>query len=526
MNSQQHAYEFDVRAYGAAGDGRTLDSPAIQQAIEAAHAAGGGVVHAPPGIYRCGTLELRSAVTLELDRDATILGSAKLADYRCYHWPALITAKDQRDIAIIGAGTIDGNSPELVREFDRIKASGNGLDFFPHAVEGADIEMASPFGTPYTFNPYQLQREGVLLERIYGSFTRPTEAVRPQVIEFNHCTHVTVRDITLCNAANWVETYRNCEDLLIERIKVRSTQYWNNDGLDLVDCKRVRVLDCDINSADDALCLKSEFYGTGCEDITIARCTLASRASALKFGTASQHGFRRIHVSDIAVRNTYRSVVAIQSVDGAVVEDITVERARGTNTGNAFAIRLGHRNPHKPVGSIKDIVLRDIEVDVPPQPPDYHSETGTPHNLIPGSITGIPGARVEDVLLENVQVRYGGRADRAHAEIPLDALDSVPEKVTDYPEFTMWGELPAWAAYIRHASGVTLRNVRFTLGGPDFRPAIVAADAPGLTLENLDIAPCSGEPVIVLKDSPEATLHNVAFPDGAAETVQILGGGR
>ncbi len=513
---------LNVRDFGAKGDGTTLDHPAIQRAIDAAHERGGAVVHLPAGTYLSGTIELRSNVTLDFAADAVLLGSGNLADYRRGNWPALILAKDQTRIAITGLGAIDGNSPVLVPTFDEIKKSGDGLRFVPNLPTGEILKFIGPTGVLSTLDAHALQAQGKLIEHLYGPHTRPYEYVRPQIIEFWNCREIILRDITLRNAANWVQTYRDCEDLLFERIKVRSKQYWNNDGIDLVDCKRVRLLDSDIDSADDALCLKSDPLGTGCEDILVRNCKLASRASAVKFGTASHSAFRRIHISDVTVRDTYRSVIALQTVDGATIEDVLFERAKATDTGNAFFLRIGHRTQRKDPGILRRVIIRDLDVQVPPLGKNYHRETGENHNLLPSSIVGLPTHPVTDVLLENITVRYGGNADRTHAEVPLDQIDAMEERARDYPEFSQWGELPAWGAFIRNTRDVTLRNVRFTLDKPDFRSALVATLSPGLAVERLHVGPGGGEPLVFIKNSPGATATLAESPAGVTEPVRIL----
>jgi hypothetical protein len=515
---------LNVRDFGAKGDGTTLDHPAIQHAIDQAAAQGGGVVHLPAGTYLSGTIELRSGVTLDLAADSVLLGSGRLADYRRGNWPALILAKDQTRIGITGQGTIDGNSPVLVPTFDEIRKSGNGLAFVPGVAPGQILEFIGPTGVLSKLDAHDLQTKGKLIDHLYGRNTRPYEYVRPQVIEFWNCREIILRDITLRNSANWVQVYRDCEDLLFERIKVRSTQYWNNDGIDLVDCKRVRLLDSDIDSADDALCLKSDPLGTGCEDILVRNCKLASRASAVKFGTASHHTFRRIHISDISIRDTYRSVIAMQTVDGAVIEDVLFERAKATNTGNAFFLRIGHRTQNKEPGTLRRVIIRDLDVQVPALPKDYHRELGKDHNLIPSSIVGLPGELIGDVLLDRVTIRMGGGGDRSHAEVPLDSvsLDAIPHNARDYPEFSMWGELPAWGVYLRHTKGVTLRDFRLLLDKPDFRPALVADDSAKLNVVRLHVGDGGGEPLALFKDSPGATFDLAEHPAGTKETLSVL----
>ncbi len=513
---------LNVRDFGAVGDGIALDSPAVQKAIDQAYEAGGGTVHVPAGTYHSGTIELRSGITLDLAEGAIIKGTTDLAHYRRGHWPALVMAKDQTGIAITGTGKLDGNSQELRKVFEDIKASGDGLRFFPGVKPGETLDIIGPTGVPTIIDPHKLKADGKLMAFLYGKFPRPFEFVRPQVIEFWGCRDITVRGITIANAACWVQTYRDCEDILIEHIKVRSNDYWNNDGIDLVDCRRVIVRDSDIDSADDALCLKSDPRGEGCSDITIERVKLKSHASAFKFGTASHHGFKRIHVSDIEVVSAYRSVVAIQSVDGGAIEDVTVERVKARDVGNAFFVRLGHRTSSKDPGFTNGVTLRDMDIHVRPENPGEHMDVDTPHNQIPSSIFGLPEKPIENVTLENIRISFPGGGKRDHVEIPLDQLDSIPEFENHYPEFSQWGELPAWGAYIRHAEGVVLRNLTFTVENEDFRPAIVADDAPGLTLENLVVEGPGGEPIVVFKDSPGATLESPSLPDGAKQPLLEL----
>lgn len=196
-------------------------------------------------------MELKSQVTLDLAADACLLGSSNLAHYRRGHWPALIMAKDQLNIGVTGLGVVDGNSDLLVQEFERIKNTNSVLEFFPDAEAGKSLDIIGPTGVPTRFDPYELAQQDKLLVFVYGpKMERPYEFVRPQIIEFWGCRNIKVRGLTLRNAACWVQTYRDCEDLSIARLNVRSTNYWNNDGIDLVDCRRVKIVDCDIASAD------------------------------------------------------------------------------------------------------------------------------------------------------------------------------------------------------------------------------------------------------------------------------------
>lgn len=488
--------------YGAVANGKTPDTAALQRTIDAAHAAGGGTVRLSPGRYLTGTLALRSGVTLHLEKGAVLLGSARVADYRRGKWPALLLAEGQERIAVTGEGEIDGQGAAVAADTIRIFESGRLVEFFPGVTPGQTVRLGADTTADRVIDPHALQAAGALAavvaprDRADRATWRVDECVRPQLIEFSHCRGVRVSGVTLRNAANWVQSYRMCDDLEIRGVTVRSTTYWNNDGIDVVNCRRVRIEDCDIDSADDGICLKSEpnAAGRGCEDIAIARCRVRSSASAVKLGTASHHAFRRIRIEDLDVRDTFRSAVALETVDGAALEDVEVRRVRARRTGNAFFIRLGQRNLAQPPGVLRRVLLENFEVDVPAGKPDagYPHEgppASAPMNLAPASIVGLPDRPIDGVELRNIRITYGGGASAKRSEAPPARVSDVPENRAGYPEFTMFGELPAWGLFIRDAQNVALQNVTLSLARPDSRSALVAVRTEHLVLDALN---CQG----------------------------------
>jgi hypothetical protein len=482
---------LDVRAFGAVGDAKTRDTASIQKAIDAASAAGGGTVLLAGGTFLSGTLEIKGHVTLRVDRGATLLGSPQRVDYRKNRWYALLVARGQEDITVSGQGVIDGQGGRLA----------------------VDV--------------MQLVTEKGLADPLRGN--RPGERSRPQLIEFVGCRNVRVQDVILNDSSCWVQTYINCEGLAVERVTVRSVAYWNNDGLDIIDCHKVHVAQCDINSADDGICLKSANPGLACEDVLIEDCRVRSSGSALKFGTASRGGFRRVKVRNLNVYDTYRSAVAIESVDGASVEDVNISGVLAKNTGNAVFIRLGHRNRGGETGSVRNVTISDITVEVPTSRPDagYEfpgPEVHAPHNLIPSSVTGLPGHPVQGVTLKNVTIILGGGGRREKAHIPLDTLHRVPERADRYPEFSMFGELPAWGFYCRHVEGLKFQDVTLRRKERDDRAALVFDDVKTMELEGVHVLSATTEPVIVLNNVHGATLRDCALPKGVRELIRAQGG--
>jgi len=495
-------HTFDVTSFGAKGDGVAMDTEAIQSAINAASRTGAGVVLFPAGKYLSGSLWLKSHVELRLARGATLLGSTSRRDYQKLNWYALLLAQGLEDIKLSGEGTIDGQGLSLAQDVIRRMAAGE----------------------------YPPQRRT----------DRPDEDKRPLLIAFNDCRDVKVSGLHLRNSSGWVENYNRCKNVTIENIKVDSVVYWNNDGIDITDCSNFLISHCDINSADDGICLKSGGFGSygpgdgssmvsnGCDHVTINDCRIRSSASALKFGTASFGGFRNIHVSNLTIYDTYRSAVALETVDGGTIEHVLIENIHATNTGNAIFLRLGQRNANAPAGILHDVVIRNLHVEVPAGKPDAGYQTAGPptrslHNVIPSSIVGISNHPVKDVLLENVEIVYSGNANPHLAQVSLDELGRIPEKVQNYPEFSMFGELPAWGFYLRHAEGIEFRNVRLTLKGQDYRPALVCDDVKHLHLNNVSFKPSSGEPVSALLDTQDTIFQDILYPEESKERVRLLG---
>lgn len=465
--------DHNVLAFGALPDGKTLCTMSIQAAIDAAHADGGGRVVLPAGRFLSGTIVLASGVELHLEKNAVLLGSTDIDHYlKINRWKALVMADGARSIAISGKGSIDGQGAELALKIDSL--------FYIGQIDSAQYSLP---------------------ER------RPIAPLRPQLVEFVNCKNVSVTGITLRNAASWVQSYDLCTNLLIDGISVDSDAYWNNDGIDVTDSKNVRITNCTINASDDGICLKSYRVDRVnlCDSIYIGNCTVRSSASAVKLGTASYNGFTNVLIENIKVYDTFRSAIALELVDGGKMENIVVQNIKAVNTGNAIFIRLGMKRKKGDVGTLKNVLIKNVKCEVPWDRPDGAYEIRGPaepffHNVFPSSITGIPGHPVENVRLENIEIIYPGRGNPAYANLPISRLDGVPEQIDKYPEFSMFGELPAWGFYVRHVEGLSMKNVKLKIKAPDYRPALVFDDVKGLDINGLKIEGDEKANTVVEKD--------------------------
>ena len=478
---------FDVRKFGATGDGTTLDTGAIQKAIDTASAAGGGTVLLPAGSYLSATIRLKSHVILKVDKGATLLGSTNAGDYsRFGNFPGgpkaedsprfgfflgLILADQQEGIGICGEGVIDGQGKLL--------------------VAGMKTKVG-PGARPYA-----------------------EEAERPTIISFERCRNVTVRDITLREGACWVQHYRDCEDLRIEGVTVRTMATITNDGLDIDGCSRVVVRNCDIDSEDDAICLKSTTRA--CTDVLIENCRARSTCNALKFGTASHFGFKDITIRNLEIWDTYMSGIALQSVDGGAMENVHISNVRISECANPLSIRLGHRNTGGKVGSVRNVVISDVTASMPLRdpatmnkfPPNWRHKC---RSLVTASITGLPGHPVQGITLRNVTFTYEGAGKTPEADKKRFATPAgVPENAANYPEAHMFGVLPAWAMYCRHAEGIRFENVTFVRKKADDRPALYFDDVKNLTLQGFSVQPAAPAPTAIFHQVEGVEIKDSTF---------------
>ncbi len=420
---------YDVRDYGAKPDGKTLCTTSIQKAINACSQSGGGTVYLPPGTFLSGTIYFKTGVMLRLAAGSTLLGSKDLKDYPPtvqafrsytdnYTDKSLIYGENVERIAITGSGTIDG--------------------------QGESFE-----------GPYK---------------------VRPYMIRFIQCRNVTVKDVTLRNSPMWVQHYLACDDVRITGITVRSLVNHNNDGINIDSCSRVIISDCNIESGDDAIVLKSTSARV-CRDVVVSNCILSSRCNALKMGTESNGGFKNIVMTCCSIYDTRLAGVALEIVDGGTMDRVVVSNITMNNVGAPIFVRLGNRaRPFKKdmetttIGVMRNITISNIEA------------TGA--NSTGCAISGLPEAKIENVTLSNVRLSFEGGGTKA------DAACEIPEKPADYPEYSMFGRLSAYGLYCRHVKGLKLLNVQLQLEKADQRHAVVFENVEDALIDCLD-APLS-----------------------------------
>ena len=450
------AKDYNIVDYGAKSDTTAFSTTALQRAIDDCSKACGGRVVVPSGSYKIGSIELRSHVHLYLEHGATLYGSTRLEDYRPMKSDyvslrtqsttiQLIYADGVKDVTIDGQGTIDGRG----RAFKKLTWNDEGI-------------------------------------------------TRPHLLRFIQSEDITLRGITLKNSGCWMQHYLACDRVRIDGIKVLNRNNYNNDALDLDGCHDVIVTGVIADSDDDGITLKSTSPRL-CENVRIADCVVSSHCNAVKLGTETNGGFRNINISGIAIKPSAdqssqffgapskigSSAISLEIVDGGVLENVSISDVTVEGTESPIFVRLGNRGrgyklknkngtlsgthnddtitelePITHVGRINGVHLNNIHI--------RHAGT------MGCSITGLPGHPVENVSLTNITLHHKGGVTQAELSHINDTIKD--EKAKEYPEATMWGNLPAKGFFVRHARNVQFQNIQVLTDQPDARPDFVRID--------------------------------------------------
>jgi len=468
------AHPYDIRAYGATGDGRTLDSPAINRAILAAAAAGGGTVVFPPGVYLSGSLRLQDNITLYLEAGATLLAADEKSaafdppepnrwdnefhyqDFGHSHWQnSLIWGIGLKNVSILGPGLIHGRGLD------------NGFNRFADESKGEKRYHANPPGS--------------------GN----------KAIALRDCHNVLLRDFSLLHGGWFGLLATGVDNLVVDNLRIDT----NRDGMDLDACRNVRVTRCSVNSPwDDGICLKASFaLGElrACENLTISDCFLAGsfdegtlldgtfRRSApgyksygtgrIKLGTESDGDFRNIAITNCVFDGSRG--IAIESVDGAHIEDVVISNITMRHVQNSpLFIRLGGRlrgSAGTRVGTIRRISVNHLVAS------DAEGSLGC-------VVSGIPGHPVEDIRFSDLRIvsQGAGAAELAGRE--------PPEEEKAYPEPGMFGPMPSYGFFFRHVTGLEMHDVKLDFAQPEARPAIVLADVQDAAFHHVTLQPGTG----------------------------------
>jgi hypothetical protein len=447
------AGSFDVRAFGAKGDGIAKETAAIQAAVDAASRTG-GTVSLPPGRYLSGTIHLKSSVAIHLDAGATLAMSPDAADFDAveslpypvyddgdttYFHHALLAGENLQDLTIYGEGVIDGN---------------------------------------------RSQRGG------------------PKPIALKLCRNVAIRGIRIQNVPNYAISLLGCDFVNIDGVTIENAFA---DGIDPDSCRHVRISNCYIDSRDDAIAVKAS-WALGArrpvEDLTVANCILRTNKNGFKFGSESAGDLRHVAVTNCimtprATGSRPNSAILLESLDGANIENVVISKISASGVIVPFMLRLGTRGrgTDRPVpGSLRDISISNLVAT---------GCSGT------ASVTGIPGGRVERISLSGIDLTVEGGPRRMNLDrLPGDEDDDKREQ---------FAPLPAYGFYTRHAFALTLTDFHVHANQPEPRTAMIFDDVLGLDLSDFRAGVAQGDrPVLWMNNVAAVTILDARPEEVAA----------
>jgi polygalacturonase len=469
---------FDVKLFGAVADGTTLDTPAINRAIEAA-ASVGGAVRFPAGKYLCYSIHLKSNVALYLDQGATIIAADPSSSGQSY------------DLA------------EPKTPWDAYQDFGHN-HWHNSLIWGEGLEGISIFG------PGLIWGRG--LSRGWGDGPIAEQpGVANKAIALKNCRNVIFRDFSILKGGHFGILATGVDNLTIDNLKIDT----DRDGIDIDCCRNVRVSNCSVNSPwDDAICPKSSFalgYARATENVSISNCyvsgiyqlgtlldgtfqrfdpaTKSFGHGRIKFGTESNGGFKNITVSNCVFEGCYG--FALETVDGGLLEDITISNITMRDVVAPFFLRLGRRMRGPagvPVGSLRRVLISNVVAS--------NTDSG-----LCSILSGIPGHPIEDVQLNDIYIQNRGRGT---AE---DAALHPPEAEDKYPEPDMFGRMPAHGFFIRHARNVSVSNVEIRCLQEDLRAAFALYDVQSADFFRIRAPRFRDLPVFVLRNVDDFTVN-------------------
>jgi hypothetical protein len=445
---------FNVKDFGANGDGKTLDTKAIQQTIDACFKDGGGEVFLPAGKYLVGCIVLKSNINLNIGSGAVLLGSTNRNDYKI-----IVPNYESRT-----KNLYVNRSILYAENAENVSVTGNGI------IDGQGTDKA--FGV-----------------------TRP-QTNRPFLARFTSCRNLIIRDVTMLESANWTCFLLGCNGVLIDGLKIKNTIRANRDGLDIDCCENVTVSNCRINSMDDAIVLKS----TGpaiTRNINITNCRVSSHASGIKFGTETTGGYENVTISNCVITNIpFHSGLSMMIVDGGLMKNITINNIVMDSVNIPFMIRLGNRaRPYKSglptpnLGTINNISISNVVVTNAGQ---------TSH------ITGLFKKKLKNISFRNISIECQSKFKGE----PL-AYNKVPLNETVYPSGQLYGKnLPAAAFYFRDIDELKIDGLNVAITEKDPRIATVFDRINNLQLTNNRVKTISVVPFFYLRNVTRCYLDN------------------
>jgi polygalacturonase len=437
------AKEYNIAKYGAVNDGKTINTIAVQKAIDDCNKNGGGTVMVDGGgVYVIGTIFLKSNITLHIDNGTTLQGSTNQNDYpekgvykvmyarettkdRC-----LIYAENATSFAIEGHGTIDGNGH---------------LKYFPKKkVKGKSFQ-------------------------------------RPMLLRLKDCSNISMRDIHLINPASWTSAWLYCNNITIDGITIVSRANGNGDGLDFDGCQNVRVSNSNFNNSDDCICLQASLPEKPCRNVTVTNCNFTTKWGGMRIGLLSRGNIEYVTVSNCTFRDIQDSGLKIQQNEGGEMSHMTFSNLVMENVPRPIFMTFCQqtasvdtpKGTYEPLKRMHNMKFDNIIVD---------NSKGDKDSAF--FLTGIPGHEIEDISITNVDFIVSGGGSQEDAN-KLDVKEYTLENMKRWPEFFTVGALPSYGIYARHINGLNLENISIKTNSDDKRLPVILNQVKNATSRNI-----------------------------------------
>lgn len=473
---------WNVRDFGAVGDGRTVDTSSVQKAIIACEAGGGGRVIFPTGgTFLIGTIYLRSHVTLYLETNATILGSSDLTQY--------------------GADT--GVSPYASEPLSRCLIYANGATDIGLAGNGTIVGRASEkYFAPAGATPDEAKQ-------------------RPMLIRFENCNKITISDLTFERCGAWCIHLKHGRSIFVRNLRINN-QY--QDGIDIEGCENTTITDCQMICGDDCIALITSSPERPVRNLIIANCILKSRCSGIRIGPRSAGDFENVTVSNCVLYDCFLGGIKLGMFEGAEIRNCSFSNLVMENVTCPISMFIATwpdigsiALPPKmmPPGKIRHLQFRGIRAVVKLDPPSIKPDRN-------GSMFfhGHPDSMIENITLEDIDITFpGGGTQQDAMRRDIIDMDRIDYRKGGYwtDDKNVWGIPPAFGLYARHVKGLTLSNVKLGLASADMRSAATFFDCERLELSHVDTQSQADIPIVTMVNSSSAVLSNVQ-----SESLSIL----
>jgi polygalacturonase len=498
------AQEYNILSFGAVADGKTINTKAIQAAIDQAAGQGGKVI-VPRGVFLSGTLYLKNGTNMVIQKNAVLKGSPFFKDY------------PDNQVNYQNAFTHEGGVSKSNKAF-----------LFAENVNGITLSGEGTIDGNGDSKEFQL-----------GNDDTPQSRLRPCMLLIIDSKKIALNGLNLTNSAYWVQNYLGCDGLNLSGLNIYAHSNYNQDAMD-IDAKNVLVENCRIDVDDDGICFKSHDGNRSVEHVVVRNCDVGTNCNAIKFGTLSIGAFKNFKISGINIHKasadhirqwqknlkfiglptTVISGIALESVDGALIDNIDISDVTMKDVQTPIFIVLGNRGRSQAAGkgfydvstasAVKTGGISNVSIS---------NVRAISYSKMSSSITAYPGQYITDVVLRNISF------DDMGGGTPQESNLQLMENSRAYPENRMYGLVyPASGLFVRHVKGIELKNLMLKVRSSDYRSSIVYDDVVDSKISFVNLTGPEGQnAAITLVNCKSIKINQPKFNTKSSPLIKLRG---